>query len=258
MKPVKKLLILLLALMALLSAASAEELLTLSEPLEGVYCWPEDRVENTASYGYRYSYPQVAGESEAAELINTLFANEVDFALDFRIPMEVSDLDLTSGAQVYTNISYEITCLNERYLSVLITRESSQGPSIATNITGHTFALGGDASSGAETNLPYLLGLLDGEDATNEFLQNRQTAKADNCVRGLIWAIIEEQMADGSVAFDPDLTRENFDERFFPETAFYLDADGNPVFYLQEGSIALPFEGILRYPFSMEELLDEI
>lgn len=254
----KRLLILLLALLALTSFASAEELLTMAEPLEGVHCWPEDCDESSAAYVYRYSYPQVAGNSEAAELINTLFAEEVSFALDFRIPMEVSDLDPDAGVQVYTNLSYEITCLNERYLSVLITRESSQGPSIATTITGHTFALGGDASSGAETNLPYLLGLLNGADATDEWLQERQTAKADNCVRGLIWAIIEEQMMNGSVAFDPDLTRESFDERFFPETAFYLDADGNPVFYLQEGSVALPFEGILRYPFTLEELLDEI
>ena len=254
----KRLMLLLLALTLLLASASAEGLLTLGEPLEGVICWPEDCDEATAAYIYRYSYPQMAGDSEIAELINYVYAYEVDDAYAFRVPMNAEELAADAGVTAYTTITYEVTCLNERYLSVLITSTNVIGPAISSVLSARTFALQGSASSGAETNLPYLLGLLDEDDVGDEWLQDRQTAKADDCVRALVWEIIQQQMRDGSVTFDDELTYEIFAEDFYPETDYYLDADGNPVFFIQSTRIVPLFEGVQLYPFTMEELLDEL
>lgn len=252
----KKLMILMLAALVFVSGASAEGLLTLAEPLSGIICWPEGSDETTASYVYRYSYPQVAGDSEIAEMINGTYAYEVSDAEDFRVPMNAESLDPEAGVQFYTAIVHEITCLNEHYLSVKITSESLLGAQTMTHITGHTFTLDEGSKTGAVTSLPYLLGIL-GED-DDEWMQNRQTARADECVRGLIWEIIEQQIMSGEIAYDDDLDYEKLCDSFYPEEAYYLDADGNPVFFIQAGFIAPVTEGVLLFPFTMEELLDEI
>ena len=254
----KRLMLLLLALMMLLASASADELLTLGAPLEGVICWPEGSDEASAAYVYRYSYPQIAGDSEMAGLINGVYAYEVDYAYDFRVPMDAEMLDLEPGVQSYTNITCQVTCLNERCMSVLTTTETMMGPAMSTILSSRTFALQGGASSGAETHLPYLLGLLDESNTGDEWLEVRQTNKANECVWGLVWEIIEQQMREGTVTFNDDLDYDDFVGKFLPDTDFYLDADGNPVFYIQAGSIAPLTEGVLRYPFTMEELLDEL
>ena len=254
----KRLFGLLLALCVLLSVACAEGLPMLAEPLAGVICWPEGSDETTAAYVYRYSYPQVAGESDLAELINGTYAYLVDDAIGFRIPMNAEGLDPNAGVQAYTTITSEITCLNERYLSVQITTESFLGMSASITVTGHTFSLLDGAKIGTVTSLPYLLGILDEDDLSDEWMQDRQTARADECVRGLIWEIIEQQIARGEVAYYDDLDYQMLSDNFYPEESFYLNADGDPVFFIQEGLIAPVSEGVLRFPFTMEELLDEI
>ena len=254
----KKLLILMTLFLAICCAALAEGLLALDEPLSGVICWPEGSDESTAAYVYRYSYPQVAGDSEIAELINGTYAYEVSDAAAFRVPMNAEGLDPEAGVQFYTTIAYEVTCLNERYLSIKITTESFLGSAATLTVAGHTFSLDGGAKTGAVTSLPYLLGLLDEDDATDEWMQDRQTAKADECVQRLVWEIIEQQIMSGEVAYDDELDYETFCYSFYPEEAYYLDADGNPVFFIQEGFVAPVSEGVLLFPFTMEELLDEI
>ena len=59
------------------------------------------------------------------------------------------------------------------------------------------------------------------------------------------------------ISFD-DLTREELEAQFYPEEDFYLDENGNPVFYVQPSYIASSAEGVLTFPFTLEELLDEL
>ena len=54
------------------------------------------------------------------------------------------------------------------------------------------------------------------------------------------------------------LTREELEAQFYPEEDFYLDESGNPVFYVQSSYLASSAEGVLCYPFTVEELLDEM
>lgn len=250
----KKLLILLTVLMLLFSCALAEPL-PLSE-LSGVYCYPEGADEASAQYIYRYTYPQIAAEDNVALTINEFYAYLVDDAFGFAIPMAVEALDPAAPMQAATNITSEITCNNGEYLSVKVISESLTGAAVSQVVSGHTFSLTG-GKAGTVTSLPYLLGILE-PDETDEWLLDRQTAKADELVRELVWDVIQEQLASADMDYYDDLTFDQFAACFYPEEDFYMDGEGNLVFFVQESVIAPAASGVFYFPFSIEELQDEI
>jgi len=242
-------------LLCLFTSLSLAEPLPLGEDLSGVACWPEGSNESTATYVYRYQYPTAAGGDEVSDMINQCYAYLVEDALSFLVPMTGEEL-FGSEIQSSTIVSSEITCNNDAYLSVKITNASMIGAAASSIVTGHTFARQGE-KAGEVLSLPYLLGILNpGE--TDEWLLDRQTAKADDLVRTLVWNIIQEELSTGVRAYYDDLTFDLLEATFYPEEDFYLDADGNPVFFIQEAMVAPASEGVLLFPFSLEELLDEI
>ena len=74
----------------------------------------------------------------------------------------------------------------------------------------------------------------------------------------MVWALIEQAMRDPELQIYKDLTFEEFEWGFYPEEDFYLDAEGNFVFFVQEGVIAPQAIGPFFFTISMDELLDEI
>lgn len=248
----KKLVLLLLCLL-LVSSAFADSL-PLAAELSGAACYPEGSTEADAAYIYSYAYPVAAGEDEVSMMINDFYAYLVDDALGFAAPMAAEEV--SGGIQAHTTITSEVTCNNDEYFSVKIVNESFMGAADSHVVSAHVFARQGD-KAGTVVALPYLLGILDA-DETDSWMLDRQTAKADDMVRGLVWDVIQDQLSDGTVEYYDDLTYETFEVNFYPEEDFYLDADGNPVFFLQEGTVAPVSTGVLYFPFSMIELLDEI
>lgn len=247
------------ALVLILSLAAVSALadpLPLGEPLTGSACWPEDADPATAPFLYTYSYPFCAGEDDVSGMINEYYYYAVDDALAFVVPIAGESLE-PSDVQATTQITGVVTCNNDDFFCVLVTNESFMGASTSLIYSAQTFARTGDRA-GSVVSLPYLLGILDSGDASDEWLETRQTDKADACVRQLVWDIIQEQIADGSVPYYDDLTFEQLCAFFYPEEDFYLDEDGNPVFFLEEGMAAPQTEGALFFPFTIEELLDEI
>ncbi|MGN0777625.1 MAG: hypothetical protein ACI4MJ_00610 [Aristaeellaceae bacterium] len=250
----KRFLLMLLTLTLLTAAALAEPL-----PLEenaGVYCYPEDADESSARYVYRYAYPYVAAEGDVALTINEFYAYLVDDAFGFAVPMAVEALDPDSPLQAVTSITSEITCNDGQYLSVKITNETLTGAAVSSVVSGHTFVLTGE-KAGTVTSLPYLLGILEAGE-TDEWLLDRQTAKADELVRSLVWEVIQEQMAAGEADYYDDLTYEQLSACFYPEEDFYMDDAGNLMFFVQASVLAPAASGIFYFPFSLEELLDEL
>ena len=69
--------------------------------------------------------------------------------------------------------------------------------------------------------------------------------------------IQKDMRAEGSPIYE-DLTFEEFEWCFYPEEDFYLDAEGNFVFFLQENMIAPAEDGQFFYTITLDELLDEI
>ena len=245
-----------LLLLMMLTLPALADSYEFADDLTGEYLYPAGSDESTATYIYRYRYPQLAGDDESAAMFNTTYAYTADDTLAFEAPMNAG---LTDGAAQATiiDVTYEVTCQTADYLSILITKHTKRPDSESTTISGHVFALTG-SRAGEIISLPYMLGILTQDGKVDTWLQDRQTAKADNCVRELVWAEIERMMKSGDVPFYDGLTFEELEAAFYPEEDFYLDENGDPVFYLLENTVALPEAGILLVPISLETLLDEL
>lgn len=249
--------LLLLALLLPTIAFAEEGGYTFADDLTGEYLYPEGADASTATYIYRYCYPQLAGDSDIAAMFNTTYNYTAEDTIAFEAPMNAG---LTDGATEPTiiNVTYEVTCQTADYLSILVTKHTQRpGGSESTVLSGHVFALTG-SRAGEIISLPYLLGILSKENTVDTWLQDRQTAKADNCVRTLVWEQLELLMAKSDIPFYDSLTEEELAAVFYPEEDFYLDENGDPVFYLLENSVALPEAGVLTFPISLETLLDEL
>lgn len=250
-----RILLLLLALTLLPLSGIAEAPLTFADDLTGLYTWPVGSSEAEASYVYRCAYPQISGDSTLAMTINNIFEYEVTDALGFECPMIGSSHPAEDG-QMLVTISYTITHLSQDYLSVRIDKEVLVGESASHIVKAYTFTLTGK-DAGTVTSLPYLLGLME-QGETDEWYIERQTAKADACARDMIWMLISKDMkVEGSTIYE-DLTFEELEWGFYPEEDFYLDEEGNFVFFLQENMIAPAEAGQFFYQLTLEELLDEI
>lgn len=250
-----RLLILFLALTFLPLSGTAEAPVTFSDDISGVYTWPEGASEAEASYVYRYHYPQMAGDSSLAMAFNYIYQYEASDALGFECPMTGSDHDPSLG-QMQVDVSYEITHQSNAFLSISITKVVQIGESVSGIVKAHTFSLAGE-NAGTITSLPYLLGLMDA-DETDEWYIERQTAKADACARDMVWALIEKARQNPELQIYEDLTFEEFEWGFYPEEDFFLDKNGDFVFFVQEGVIAPPILGPFFFTISMYDLLDEI
>ena len=250
-----RLLILLLALTLLPVCGMAEAPITFTDDLTGVYTWPEGSSEDEASYVYRYAYPQVAGDSELALTINQVFRYDADDAVGFECPMNGSSHDPALG-QMVVSLHYDVVHLSDEFLSVRVDKQVTIGETVSSVVKGYSFMLTG-VEAGTVTSLPYLLGVIAPEE-TDEWYLDRQTAKADACAREMVWALIEKNMkVEGSPIYE-DLTFEEFEWGFYPEEDFFLDTEGNFVFFIQEGMIAPAEAGQFFYPITLDEMLDEI
>ncbi len=252
----KRIFFLLLVLTLLPLCGMAEAPLTFADDLNGVYLWPEGASEADATYVYRYAYPQMTEDNAAAQAFNLIYQYEVSDALGYECPMIASDRPAELG-QMQVDITYSITHQSAEALSIRIDKKSTEGGEVTHHdVKGHTFSLTG-AFSGMITSLPYLLDQLEpGE--TDEWLINRQTAKADTCVRELVWMLIEQDMKAPDSPIYPEFTEEDLAWSFYPEEDFFLDEAGNFVFFLQPGVIAPAEYGPFCYTLTLEELLDEI
>lgn len=246
----KRLFLLLMALSLVPLCAAAEDILSFGEDITGLYTYPEGVSEADARYVYRYCYPQIAGDSEVAQMVNNTYQYLADDALGFECPMNASSHP-DSEPPMQVTVSYEVTHCSAEYLSVRVCKEIAIGDAVSRIVTGHVFPLTGP-EPGALTSLPYLLGILK-HDETDEWYLDRQIEKANACVRGMVWAMVEDDPA-----IYEDMTEEEFGYIFYPEEDFYLDAEGRFVFFMQEGTVAPEEAGVLTYTLTLEEILDEI
>ena len=233
------------AAVCLLVTAAAAEPLILAEDLTDTI---RIDLNHEAAYIYSFAYPQADASDPSAELINTFYQYAARDAVEFEVPMNA---DYYRGQDPQENItveiSYQVTCNNDDFFSVLI--HTCQG-SLET-YAGHTFSRK-DLKPGSSVALPYLLGMLESEES-DTWLQDRQTGKADQLVRELVW----ERLLGSDAELYADLEEESLEYGFFPEEDFYLDQSGNPVFYLQPG-FAEDSDRLLVFPIGIEEILDEM
>ncbi len=236
---------LILALAMILGAACAEPL-RMEADLTNTVTVP---LNEQASYIFSYAYPQADPADPAGELINAFYAYIARDSEEFGVPMTA---DYYRGQNpekdITAEVSYEITCNNDDYFSLLIRTRQEEIETWA----GHTFSRK-DLKAGSTVALPYLLGIL-ATDENDEWLLDRQTEKANALIREMVWTRLTEAAGPG---MRPELTEEDLEYEFFPEEDFYLDETGNPVFFLQPGFAGDGGEA-MTFSISLEEILDEM
>lgn len=227
-RPLCRLLAAVLPVLLVLSAAA--EPLTQLPDLTGTICWPDGTDETDAVLIYRYAYPQVAGDGETETTINTYYDYQVEDALAFRAPMRGEEI-ADPSVQAVTEIRYEIKANDDDFFSVLLIEDSLADGQRMVSLSAQNFSRDTE-KPGNEMTLPYLLDILE-DDAEDGWLRSRQTGRASEVVRSMVWAEIEERRAAGE-SFPEDWTREMLDYEFFPEYDFYYsDEEGLLVFFFQ-------------------------
>ena len=249
----KRLLILVLALLLLSFPALSEPLPLLEDYAdEQVIPWDESNPA-AGSFSYSYHYPHVDPASEGGAKINSFYLDLATYTDSFTIPYNM-DACRDMGGDSSVEISYTVTCNNDRFFSVLI-RNANAVPGLSTvSWEGHVFSrLEGKADS--TMTLPQLLGIL-ATDENDTWLQDRQTAKAEKLIREMIW----DRMRDNAEGIDyyADFVEEDLEHYFFPEEDFYLDENADPVFFLQPGIAAPESAGLIVFALPLEDILDEM
>lgn len=226
--------LLLCALVPLCSLAQEEpEALALLEPLEGVV--ETEQGEEIL----RYALPQVEAVTPADEAVNAHYQG-VAQGLSAALSAAPDALDGLAS------ISYEVAHNSGRYLSVVLSTYVLGGASETETIAADTFARDG-LYAGQRLTLTQLLGLEPEED--------EETSLAGALALELVWQLVERDSENMDRDYLDGLTKEKLSEALNPETDFYLDADGNIVFFIQSGVISGEVAGVLRFPFAPAELL---
>lgn len=246
-----KRLLCLVAALCLFVAPAFAQVASETLPLTGEQYYPEGSTADTATYVFSYRYPQFDPQSDAAAAINACFASLAADMEGSPVPDSIVEAGAPSVDGVYyTNLDYRITCSTDDYLSVLMLSQQFLGNAESESWTALVFALNG-VYEGQPVSLSQAMGMEQESSGNGD-------SYASWLVYGLVWQIIQQQQATLQKGYFPALTYDDLVNVFTPESDFYLDEDGNFVFFIQAGQIAGEVEGILTYPFSMAELLSAV
>ncbi|HPF87318.1 MAG TPA: hypothetical protein PK537_04590 [Candidatus Limiplasma sp.] len=224
-----------------------------AEPLCGEVFYPQGSTANTASFVFRYQLPQFSSDQPQCDAINACFATYADTLISTVIPDTVSTLDTlpADGEPAYSvELNYSVTASTDAYLSVLLVSQKFLGNTLLESWEAKVFAVSG-IYAGQQISLSQAIGLeqTEGEQAADT---------ASELVYGLVWQIVQYEIGAMQKAYFPDVTEDDLRRVFAPQTDFYLDENGNLVFFIQAGTIAGEVEGVLTYPFMAAELLSAV
>ena len=237
----------------LVSFASLADGMEIAQPIQGEQAYPQGAEQ--AAYVFRYAYPQFIAERETDHDINAYYQALCDDLREVIIPqsVEASAMYAEPGAPVnYTEIGYQLTANADDYVSVILTNKQFLGYSESESLSANVFARDG-IYAGQPVALSQVMGL---EQEGDELAEG--SSYASRLVYKLVWQIIQEQQASKQRDYFEELTQEHLEMALNPETDFYIDMDGNLVFYVQVGMIAGEVEGVLVFPFAMAELLSAV
>ena len=182
-----------------------------------------------------FRFPQFDVLNAADESINRYYAEAEE-----KLKNGLSEL---AGCEEMT---FQVTHFSERYASVLFTLVYSGGNGSREVIVSDTFARDG-LYAGQRVTLSRLLGLEETSDGSESM--------AASLAYDLIWDLVALEAAKADGDYPEGIVQEDVVRALDPEKDFYLDADGNIVFFVQSGELAGEIAGILHFPFAPAELL---
>ncbi len=234
------------------STDAAAGALLLSEPLKGEGRMTGGTDGAASQIVFSYSLPQFVAQLPTDEEINAFYqAYAQDLLSDL---IQDAQPERTESASVETDLmslAYTLMHNSEHYVSIVISGECFYSDSGVEHmsIEATTFARDG-VYAGQPLTLSQILGLEQEDDELGE-----ETSLAERLAYSLVWQIVEHESQNADAGYLDGLTEERVSESFYPESDFYLDADGNIVFFIQAGEIAGDMAGILTFPFAPAELL---
>ena len=239
----KRLLPLLFIICLVAAIAAADPLPLLDDYSDEIVQLIDESDPSAGKLVYAYRYPHVDEEAEGGAEINAFYQD--------LISLSEFESSFNPGT---TDIGYTVTCNNDDYFSILVKTVRTSEESSMEYWEGHVFSRK-NGSPGQTWTLPRLLGTLS-QNENDTWLQDRQTEKADALLVDMVWDLIDRN--EEKIDYFPEFTKEDLSHVFFPEENFYLDETGNPVFYIQPGVAAPVSAGLLTFPVSLEDILDEL
>ena len=254
----KRFLALLLAALFLVPSALADPLSLGEDLTDTVTVLYNGEDESGGLYRYTYRYPSALdGDDLSAVCVNEFYRKKVQEYTSDYIP-SLADYYAGQSQSVSVDVSYEVTCNNDDYFSVLIHRtETVEGETIES-WEGNTFSRT-STIIGSVSSLPKLLGILD-DGESDEWLEDRQSRKVWEALCTLVWDAICEN-PDG-IPFYPDLQEDELEYIIDPvlslDQDFYMDAEGRLVFFILPGRAAPQEAGLITFTFTLEDRRDEL
>lgn len=242
----KKVFPLLLVLMLCAVSALADPLVLLEDYSCSVSVPCDENDPSAGTFVYSYRFPHVDGEAEDSAAINTFFETEAE--------MEGFRIEMYYGDNSSTELSYTVTCNNDDYFSVLVRKEKKDEERTTLKWNAYVFSRKNPDPNSSYT-LPKLLNILDSNE-NEEWIQEHQNERANEAVRELVWEQMQENKA--GIEYFPDFREEDLVTELNPEEDYYLDENGEPVFYINPGSAAPEEFGLLTFPITLEEIDDEL
>lgn len=221
-----------------------------AEPLTGTLTYPQGSDAPSAAYTFTYRYPQFAGDGAAYAAINAHYQALAAQAAETAAAQlaQGSAAPLPGEPAYFTQVDYRVLCNSADYVSVRLTSRAFLGNTETERWMADVYALDG-VYAGQKLTLSQAMGLEQaGDDAP-------EGSFAATLAYGLIGQIIQSERAMQTRGYFPDLTEADLRRALDPEHDFYLDGDGNIVFFIQSGEVAGEVEGVLTYPFAVAELL---
>lgn len=205
--------------------------------LEGECSFPD---EKEPVYHFTYRYPQIAGESYAALMVNDTYQMALDEMVQLVLPMFANEPSMRFDGRNEVTHDFEVTCNNGRFLSVLMKKSQSRGEEgVFRSLESLTFDMSGEYAGESLT----LRGVVMVGDSTD------QLAAALTPV--LYQEFLRLQQA-GVCRKDAD--RETFELEFSPAIHFYADEGGRVVFYFPPVLLAEPSFDVPTFPYTPAEL----
>lgn len=248
-----------LSLLLFIPAASADPLPLAEEDLtDTITVFYNGEDDSDGRYVWSCRYPVIADENDlSAVCINEYYRKKVQEYNAFYAPSQAQ-----AYADQYQNVtigvSYEVTCNNDDCFSVLLHKTEDVEGEVSEIWEGNTFSRKSEMI-GSVTSLPTLLGLVD-DGESDEWLGNRQSVKVCEVLRSLVWDAVLENPE--GIDYLPDLKEEDLesiiDPDISPDQDYYINEDGDVVFFVLPGRVAPPDAGLITFTFTMEELQDEL
>lgn len=207
-------------------------------PLENTEYYPD---EDGWTYCYEYRVPQLeTGMTDvAAMMVNDTLMTALDEMRELVLPMFAANEEMTQNGPVTICQDYRVTCNDEHFFSLLITRVETDDTGSFYTLDSEVFDVGGEYMGETLT----LRGVV-------------MVGESSDQISRAVLPVLYEQfvLLQQQGVCRQDITREDFEALCSPTLDFYADENGNAVFFLQPSLMEKPSLDVPAFTFTPDEL----